>query len=264
MTTGFADPSLPTQIWMLARRSIKRTVRNPAVIVPTIIFPLVFLTINSQGLSRATDIPGFPTKHFLDFALAMTFMQSSLFATNAAGTNMAQDIEGGFVNRLALTPMRGVAMIFGQLAGSLVIGMLSATAFLTIGLATGVSIESGVFGALLLILLGGCTAVAMASLGTWLAIRTGSGEQVQGLFPLLFALFFLSSINMPRDLMQTDWFRHLATINPVSYLVEGLRSLIITGWDGAAIGKELLALALVMVIGIGGSARGIGNRVART
>ena len=67
-------------------------------------------------------------------------------------------------------------------------------------------------------------------------MRTGSGEAVQGLFPLLFVGLFLSSMNLPRSLIETDWFRVVATFNPISYLIEGLRSLIIAGWDWEALG----------------------------
>ena len=67
--------------------------------------------------------------------------------------------------------------------------------------------------------------IGFGGIGMFMAIRTGSGEAVQGMFPLLFVLLFFSSISMPRDLIQQDWFRTIATINPVSYLLEGIRSL---------------------------------------
>src|SRR5207244_347059 len=69
----------------------------------------------------------------------------------------------------------------------------------------------------------------------FVGLRTGSGEAVQGLFPLMFILLFLSSAVLPRDLIAQDWFRTVATINPVSYLIEGMRSLIVTGWDVEAL-----------------------------
>ncbi len=74
-------------------------------------------------------------------------------------------------------------------------------------------------------------AFAFGALGAVMALRTGSGEAVQGLFPLLFVMFFLSSLNLPRNLIEIGWFRTVATWNPVSYLIEGLRSLVLTGWD---------------------------------
>jgi ABC-2 type transport system permease protein len=80
----------------------------------------------------------------------------------------------------------------------------------------------------------------------WMAIRTGSGETVQGTFPLFFVFLFFSSISMPRNLIEHDWFRTVATINPVSYLIEGIRSLFIIGWDGEALALAFgIAIALI-------------------
>lgn len=255
---------LTTQMPMLAQRAINRTLRTPVVLVPTLMFPLMFFAVNSQGLADIANLPGFPTPRFLDFALAMTFMQSSLFATNAAGSAIAQDIESGFLNRLSLTPMRGAALVASQLAGAGAIGAVSALVFLIVGLVSGVEIQSGLPGMALIVLTSSMIAMALASLGVWLALRTGSGEEVQALFPLLFASFFLSSLNLPRELIEIDWFRTVATLNPISYLVEGIRSLIITGWDPGALLRELLVLTAILTIGITGAARNLSRRMGRT
>jgi ABC-2 type transport system permease protein len=89
-------------------------------------------------------------------------------------------------------------------------------------------------------------AIAFGAIGAFLALRTGSGEAVQAMFPLLFVFLFLSSMNLPRNLIEIDWFRIVATVNPVSYLIEGIRSLIITGWDAQA-----LALGFGLALAIG-------------
>jgi len=105
------------QIYWLARRSVVRQSRQPANVVAPAIFPLGLLAVNAGGLQPATMIPGFPTDRFVAFALAVPFMQGALFATMNAGTDLARDIQTGFLNRLSLTPVRGVALITGQLAG---------------------------------------------------------------------------------------------------------------------------------------------------
>ena len=106
-----------TQVGYLARRSITRTVRQPILIIPSLVFPLFLLAVNSSGLDAATSLPGFPTDSYLTFALGLTFMQGALFATMGAGQSIAGDIQHGFFNRLQLTPLRGPALIAGQLAG---------------------------------------------------------------------------------------------------------------------------------------------------
>jgi ABC-2 type transport system permease protein len=223
------------QVGYLARRSVLRTLRQPMNVVPSFVFPLILLAVNVGGLRSAARLPGFPADSYLDFALAFTFMQGALFATTNAGTDLARDIQTGFLDRLALTPMRRAALLLGQLAGVIVLALLQATLYLTVGLIAGVRPQSGVLGVFLIILLGVLIALAFGAVGAFLALRTGSGEAIQALFPLLFVFLFLSSMNLPRNLIEIGWFRTVATINPVSYLIEGIRSLIITGWDAQAL-----------------------------
>ena len=87
MSTG-----LSTQIGQLARRSALRTLRQPAQIVPALVFPLFLIAVNSGGLRDATSLPGFPTDSYLTFALAVPFMQGALFSVMNTGTDLARDI----------------------------------------------------------------------------------------------------------------------------------------------------------------------------
>jgi ABC-2 type transport system permease protein len=238
--------SLAAQVGHIGRRSVVRTLRQPANTIFPLLFPMALLAVNSAGLDPATSIPGFPTESYLAFFLAFPFIQGALFATMNAGTDLARDIQTGFLNRLALTPMRGAALIAGQLAGIATMGLVQAVFYLAVGLAVGVEIASGVAGAAVLLVLATVIAISFGALGAFFALRTGSSESVQGLFPLLFVLLFLSSMNLPRDLIETDWFRLVANFNPVSYLIEGVRSLIITGWDWQA-----LALAFGIAAALG-------------
>ena len=107
-------------------------------------------------------------------------------------------------------------------------------------------------------------ALAFASLGALIGLRTGSGEAVQGVFPLFFVLVFLSSNALPRDLIEQDWFRAIATINPVSYLFEGLRSLVITGWDGEALALGFGVAVAIGALGVLGAAAALRTRLVRS
>ena len=235
-------------MYLLARRSVVRTLRQPANVVAPLLFPMLLLAVNSGGLRSATKLPGFPTHSFVSFALAVAFIQGALFATVNAGTDLARDIQTGFLNRLSLTPMRPLAVLGGQLGGALVIGLAQAVVYVSVGLAVGVRFESGPLGILVLFVFTILVVLGFGALGCFAALRTGSGEAVQGLFPVFFVFLFISSMNMPRNLMQVGWFRAAATANPVSYLLEGIRSLIITGWDGEALGLGFgIALAVVVV-----------------
>jgi len=241
-----------------------RTLRQPVNVVPSFLFPLILLAVNVGGLSAAEGLPGFPTDSYLDFALAFTFMQGALFATTNAGTDLARDIQTGFLNRLALTPMRSGALLLGQLAGIVALALIQATLYLTVGIAAGVRPESGVAGLFVVVLLAVLVAIAFGAIGAFLALRTGTGEAVQAMFPLLFVFLFLSSMNLPRNLIEIDWFRIVATINPVSYLIEGIRSLIVTGWDGQALALGFgLALA-IGAVALAAASLALQGRLARS
>lgn len=264
MTGALAHSSIQRQAKYLAWRSVIRTIRQPIMIVPPLVFPLFLLAINASGLDAATEIPGFPTDSYVSFVIAFPFMQGAFFATNTAGTNLAEDIGNGFFNRLSLTPMRGSALLAGQLAGVLLIGAIQALAFLAAGLAAGATLQAGVGGVAVLLILSLLVAAAFGAIGLFVGLRTGTGEAVQGLFPLLFVLLFVSSAVMPRDLIAQDWFQTLATINPVSYLIEGFRSLFLDGWNGEALGLAFGVAAAIFVAALGGSTLAMRERMVRT
>jgi ABC-2 type transport system permease protein len=257
-------PRATEQVAELAWRSIRRTVRQPASIIPAFLFPMFFLALNAGGLSRATDIPGFPTDSYLAFYLSMPFMQGALFATTNAGSDLGRDVQTKFLNRLALTPVPGWALLVGQLAGVLAISVTSSMVFLTVGVLAGVTIESGLLGVLVLVVLATLIAFAVSSIGVMIGVRSGSAEAVQGMFPLFFIFMFLSSVAMPRPLIEHDWFRYIATANPASYLIEALRSLIITGWDGQALALGFVIAAVIGALGVFGANRAMRNRMTRT
>jgi len=256
--------TLARQVWLIARRSLRRTFRQPGVVIPPLTFPLFLMLVNSSGLRAATRLPGFPTHSFLSFFLPFSFMQGALFASGIAGTDLARDIDTGFMNRLALTPMSGAALLLGQVGGAVGLGVIQALVYLGVGLAAGVHVDAGVGGALVILVLATTIALGFASLGLWIALRTGSGEGVQAQFPILFFLIFISSVNLPRNLIEVHWFRLAATLNPVSYMIEALRSLVIEGWNAQALALGFgFAVALVLG-GMALSARQLRVRMART
>ena len=255
---------LTTQVGQLARRSALRTLRQPAQIVPALIFPLFLLAVNSGGLKDATNLPGFPTDSYLTFALAVPFMQGALFSVMNAGTDLARDIETGFLNRLALTPLRGAALLSGLLAGALMLGIVQALTYFIVGLVSGAELVTGVGGALVIVLLSVTITVATGTLGLFVALRTGSGEAVQSMFPVFFVFLFISSMALPLDLIQTDWFHDVASLNPVSYLLQAFRSLLIEGWeiDDLALGFGIALTVLVVGMTLASSA--LNTRLVRT
>jgi ABC-2 type transport system permease protein len=256
--------ALRIQVGQLARRSVLRTLRQPAQIMPALAFPLFLLAVNSGGLKDATNLPGFPTDSYLTFALAVPFVQGALFSVMNAGTDLARDIETGFLNRLALTPLRGAALLSGLLAGAVVLGLVQAATYLVVGLIAGAEIAAGVPGALVIVALSVTITVAFGTLGLFAALRTGSGEAVQGLFPVFFVFLFLSSMALPLDLLQTDWFHAVASANPVSYLLQAFRSLLIEGWDAGDLALGFGIAAAILAIGMFAASTALKTRLVRT
>ena len=252
------------QTLAIARRAVVRTLRQRGLVIFPMIFPLILFAINGSALSSATRIPHFPTQHYRDFLIAMPFVQGAMFVSINAGVDLARDIENGFLNRLAMTPVRGEALLIGQLGGALVLGVVQAIVYLLVGLSTGVTFASGVGGALVLLLLSVLIAFAFASLGVLLALRFGTGEAVQGVFPLLFVTIFLSSSSLPRNLIKETWFRDVATYNPISYLLEALRSLVITGWDAQALALGFGFTLAILSIALGLAQMAMRSRLTRT
>jgi ABC-2 type transport system permease protein len=255
---------LRSQVGQLAHRSVLRTLRQPAQIVPALVFPLFLLAVNSGGLKDATNLPGFPTDSYLTFALAVPFMQGALFSVMNAGTDLARDIETGFLNRLALTPLRGAALLSGLLAGAVMLGLVQAVTYLSVGLIAGAELTTGFAGALVIVALAVSITVAFGSIGLFAALRTGSGEAVQSLFPVFFVFLFISAMALPLNLLQTDWFHTVASINPVTYLLEAFRSLLFEGWEIGTLALGFGIAAVLLAIGMFAASSALKTRLVRT
>jgi ABC-2 type transport system permease protein len=241
-----------------------QTLRHPSLLVPPVVFPLILLAINVSGLDAVARLPGFPVDSYLDFAISFCFMQGALFAMINAGTVLAADVQTGFLKRLALTRVHRVGLMLGYLSGVLVVSLAASLGYLAVGFVAGMEVEAGPAGVLVLIALALVIASAFGLLGAFAGLRAGDGHTVQGLFPLFFVLFFLSSILVPRELIEHDWFRTVATYNPVSYLVEGLRSLVITGWDPEALGLGFGFAIAIAAAGVLGTEAALRTRLVRT
>ena len=238
------------QTGALARRAIIGTLRTPQALVPALFFPLVLMAIFTASFGAAPGaIPGFPpVRSFLDFAIAGAILQGILIGGTTAGAAFALDIEGGFFDRLVASPVSRTAILIGRLAGGVVIAMAQTLLFLAIGIAFGVRVEGGVRGVFVLLILAALLSVAISGLGVFLALRSGSAEAVQGTFPLFFALLFFSSAFFPRETM-SGWFKAVADVNPISYLVEAMRDQVIVGVD-----PRPTLIGLAVVIGLAAAA----------
>lgn len=212
----------------LTKRSVRGRLRQPAVLAPSFIFPLFFAALGSASFSRLAEDPYFReniASSFLNYAVAGAILQGVLFASTSAAGDLATDIEQGFFERLLASPIARTSIVLGRLAGSMVVGVVQVAIFLTIFSIAGARVHSGPIGILGLFVGSALLGLAMSALMAGLAIKSGSPEVVQGAFPLVFVLLFLSSAFFPRHYM-SGWYGTVADWNPMSHIVEGMQSFI--------------------------------------
>jgi ABC-2 type transport system permease protein len=245
----------------LGMRSVRQTFRRPQLIAPIIVFPTILLAIQTGGASGALELPGFPpVQSFLQFMLAGAMVQSLMLAGNSGGIALAVDIEMGFTDRLFSAPIPRFTIVLGRLAGTAALGLFASFWFLAIGLLFGAEIESGIAGALLAIFLVTAAAMAVGGIGAAIALRTGSASVVQGLFPLVLVVLFLSSAFFPQELM-IEPAKTIARYNPLSFIVEGIREPMISGIEVGDTLYALLAILGIVALGLILSDRALRHRL---
>ena len=236
-----------TEVLLLGRRSVREILRYPEATIPVLFIPLFFLAVNIGQVS-----PTFPdTTPFLEGQgyVAFQLPVSLMFAVATATTGLAlvTEIDSGYFDKLLVAPIRRTSLILGRLTADLVRGIAGSAIVLLVGIVIfGAHVESGPAGAVLVVLLAALFGVAYAGFGILVALTTRNVQATNTSFLLFFPLLFLTPNFVPFDrlspLMET-----LARINPVSYVIVGIRSLIIDGW---VIDKILVCLGVILVMGV--------------
>lgn len=248
----------------LGRRSLMALLRQPAAVIPTVLFPLLFLGLTSSGARAAALVPGFPARAYVDFLLGGSVVQGAIFGGMNAATNLAYDVESGFLNRLAMTPISRASLLLGPMAGAFVLSAVQSVLILGLGLAIGADFAAGLAGVPIWIIGAMSVSVGFSAVTSILGLRAGSGEAVQGAFPLFFVMVTFSSFFFPRDLIQVEWFKVVATFNPTSYLIEGMRSLVLDGIVLDKIVGFLIAATGITAAGLFGANAALSKRLTRT
>lgn len=246
----------------LARRSILGTLRQPQVWVPGLVFPMFIAAVNSATMGRAPDaIPGFPdVASLLDFLLVSSITHAVLFGGLTAGSDTATDIQTGFFDRLLASPVSRTSILVGRMAGASVTGAMQAVVFIVVYGAFGVRLAGGIGAAVLLIAYAMVLALVIGGFAAMLALRTGSAEAVQNVFPLTFIGLFISSAFFPTEVM-SGIYQTLAQANPITWMIDGMRHQVIVGLD---LGEALASLAVTAVaaaLAIFGAHRALQSRL---
>jgi ABC-2 type transport system permease protein len=223
----------------LAGRGLRVQLRRAQFLVPSFMLPLVLLGIIASGTSSATQLRGFPdTGAFIGFVVGGTIVQGTLFAGLTGGIAMASDIEGGFMDRLMAAPVSRIALVFGRILGASVVGAFQVLVFLGVAFIFGARYEGGIIGIAEVVVLASVSAGAVAGLASAIALRTGSMQLMQNLFPIMFVLLFTAPAFFPREFLNPA-LESVAPYNPLTYVVEGIRAAM---HDNPALGSPLHGL----------------------
>jgi ABC-2 type transport system permease protein len=235
----------------LARRALVNAFRRPQFLAPLVVFPSLFLAINVGGLGATRSLEGFPqVDGFLDYQLASAILQSLLLGGVSSGIAVALDIEGGFFDRLAASPAPRTAIVLGRVLAAGVIAALQVVYFLILGLALGASIKGGVLGVLCVLVVGVVAGTGFGALGVLIALRARSASTVQGIFPLVFVVLFISSAFFPLDLLSSPA-DVIARYNPLSFIADAMRQPIAFSNAAGPVIEGLLAALAVSAASIG-------------
>jgi len=242
---------LLTDTYWLTGRSLRESSRQVPLEFGNLFIPIFFFAVTVGAIGNVAS-RGFGVENYVAFQLPVAILNGVAGAAGSSGLALVTDIERGYFDKLLLTPAPRLSLVLGRLTSDAIRLTVLSTIILVAGLITGSGMASGPAGALTILLMSALFGLAYSSVGVAIALRTGSAQAAQMSFLLFFPLLFLSPAFAPKEVF-AGWLQFLATINPVTYIIEGQRDLVLDGWDprslAAAFGSiaGLGALTLTMV-----------------
>jgi ABC-2 type transport system permease protein len=237
-------PGFVRDVLSIAGRALRALPRDTESVVPPVFIALFFFLVNIGTLQKLTEsnIPG------LDYK---AFMMATAILLGVTGVSRAYalviDVENGYFDRLLMTPVRRFAILVGHMVADVTVAALLTVPIVVLGFVLGIDFETGLIGVPAFILLAALWSLAFAGFGYAIALKTGNPAAVQTSFLLFFPFLFLTTSYVPRAQL-SGWLDTVATWNPVTYLLGGLRALSMEGWEWDELGKALLAVAVVAAI----------------
>jgi ABC-2 type transport system permease protein len=196
--------------------------------------------------------------NFEGFLLPM----SLIFAVQggSAGLNMVADIESGYFDKLLLTPASRLSLLIGAMAADFFRIMAQAFIVLLVAVAAGLDFATGVPGAIVMVILASCFGLAYSGIGFTVALRTGNAQATQSMWFLFMPFMFLTTLFAPKEAL-SGWLSTAATFNPMTYVLQGLRSLSMEGWDAGDIAYSVLTISVWAMLSISAALLALRSRV---
>ena len=227
----------------VAERALRSIPRDVEGVIPALVIPVFFFVVNVGALQDQTE--RFMEVDYKAFQLPVAI----LFAVTgiSRAITVVTDIQSGYFDKLSLTPVNRLGMLIGFTVADFALVVALTVPVIILGLVVGVRFESGPVGLLVFVLMGGAWGLAFAGLPYAIALKTGNPVAVNSSFLLFFPFMFLTTVFVPMEAL-TGWLATVAVYNPVTYLLDGLRSLITVGWDSEALLKGFGAIAGVGIV----------------
>jgi len=232
----------------LIRRALNEVVRVPGAAIPGVLAPTIFMLGLSSVFGEADQLRGFSAAadDFRTYIVPVGLLQGAGFTGAATGVNLARDIEQGWFDRLLLCPAPRLTVLLGIVGSAALRGLLPATFLFAVALVLGVPFP-GVDGLLLAILFVAGLASAMAFFSVSVALRFRTQQAAPLMQIASFSLILFTTAYAPKDLL-TGWLQAIATVNPVNYVLEGVRQGFTGDVSWADTWPALLAMAAMLVV----------------
>ena len=230
---------------VLGERALREAKRTPDALLPTLLIPLFFLVVN---VGQAAKI--FPTGStpFLECQSYAAFqVPSALLLAASFGTSALYLIENGYFDKLRAAPVSRTALALGRLSSEAIKSFGMTTVIVLLALPFGITVATGVVGFVLLVLLTAGWAVGYSGFLQFVAMKTRSAAATNSSSLIFFPLLFLTPNFVPRDLL-TRPMEIAATLNPVTYVMEAMRSLILEDYNWTVIGRGFVVVAVFVVL----------------
>ncbi len=244
----------------IAGRALRAVPKDLPAVIPPVLIAFFFFVVNIATLERLTEgnISGF------DYT---AFQMPTAILLGVTGVSRAPalvlDVQNGYLDRLLLTPIRRGAILLGHMAADVAIAAALTIPIIVLGFILGVRFEAGIAGLVLFVVLSAVWSLAFAGFGYAVALKTGNPAAVNSMFLLFFPFLFLTTSYVPRSQL-SGWLDTVASFNPVTYLLDGLRSLALEGWNGAALAKAIIAIAAIGALSMSMCFAALRGRVAST
>jgi ABC-2 type transport system permease protein len=235
--------------WVQTVRHLLVIMRNPFIFLPNIMISLFFLFVYQGGLSSVANLPGFEGS-YLAFILPVSIVSAAIGGSGGAGQSLVRDLENGYFSRLLLTPATRISIVLGPMIAGMIQLLVQTVLILIVALFLGLDSASGILGFVVVIALAAGFGLAFAGYSVGVSLRAKNAQASQAGTFIFFPLIFLSSTFVPIEFIEAEWLKWVATINPTTYIFEGMRAVLIEGWQWAPILQGLLAISIMCALTI--------------